>query len=160
MKAMNVNGCVKGYANSRFEIEGLLATMISQSAEESEDEETLSNDLSIEDSHVFLIISDFKDFTNKAESREKGIVEQMIRGEIAANIHVIMGGLVSDLNACWDGPGKVMKDTGNGLLFSEPNDQSVFNLRLPYTMTSKLLKADEAYWIQRGDALKIKVTRG
>ena len=148
LKAFNGSEFVKSYANSRMEIENIIASL---SSDERGNEESESED--------FLIICDFKDFINKIEQREKDLTERLIRNESSRRVHIIMAGSVADFGSCWDGPGKAMKEAGVGILLSEPNDQQIFNIRLPYNITSKVLKADEGYFIDNTGATRIKLPK-
>lgn len=148
MKAFYRNDSVKAYASSRVEIESIFDSL---SLNEKGKEES--------ESENYLIICDFKDFMNKVDKREKDLTEELIRNESCRRVHILMAGTISDLTSCWDGPGKAMKDAGVGILLSEPNEQQIFNIRLPYNITSKVLKVDEGYFIDNTGVTRIKLPK-
>jgi len=152
-KAWSETQEISGYAAGRNEIEQIFKGFDSNEAAG----ENSAGFNSKEFNEVFIVICDYKDFAGKAGDREKGILEDIIRNGIGRKIHIVMAGTTADLGACWEGPGKAMKDNGVGVLLSEPNDQQVFNVRLPYNITSKALRADEGYFIDHTGARRIKL---
>lgn len=152
-KALSGGKELSGYAVGRDDIEEIFKGFASHEVLQ----EKVIEDNSEEPKEVFIIICDYKDFAGKACEKEKEILEGIIRNDSARRAHVIMAGTTTDLGACWDGPGKAMKDNGVGVLLSEPNEQQVFNIRLPYNIKSKPLRTDEGYFIDHTGARRIKL---
>ncbi|MDW7657636.1 MAG: hypothetical protein SCM11_10745, partial [Bacillota bacterium] len=106
---------------------------------------------------TILLITDFKDFSIKASIEQKADLERLIRKSEQFGIRIVIAGLATDLAACWDGPVKAIRDHCAGLVLTEPNDQQLINIRLPYTITSKPLKQDEGYFSSVYGTCKIKL---
>lgn len=143
---------INEYASTKNEISKIFSSIISYS-ENKETEQDENNSYK-----RLLVICDFKDFLNKAGTEEKTMLENLIRQPYQFGLRVLLAGTVADFAACWDGPGKAIKENCTGILMAEPNDQQVFTaIRLPYNVTSKLLKSDECYFIQSSGTTKIKL---
>ena len=144
LKHISTGNQIKCCASGRSEIEEMLS---------------LLNSPIIDTAEQFIIVCDYKDLVGKINQNYKDMIEKLIRNESGKNIHFIMAGTTADLGSCWDGPGKAMKDAGVGILLSEPGEQQIFSIRLPYNITSKLLKADEGYFIDNSGATRIKLPK-
>jgi DNA segregation ATPase FtsK/SpoIIIE, S-DNA-T family len=103
-----------------------------------------------------LILADINGI-NRLDQHIRERLEKLIRHAEDHNLFVISAGAAADFSACWDGPGKAVRENSIGLILCEPNDQQVFNLRLPYSMTAKPLKADEAYLTGHDGTNRVKL---
>jgi len=71
--------------------------------------------------------------------------------------YLILAGSSRDLaENAWSEPIKSLKESQTGLLLGTVDD-TIFNLRLPYSEMGKVLPLGQAYWIQRGQSRKIKI---
>jgi len=106
---------------------------------------------------IYIIICDFNDFKQMLPGETGLVLENIVRREHNLNVHIIMAGQITDIGNAWDGLGKAMRDLQSGLLLSDPNEQQVFSIRLPYSETNKQLKTSEGYYINHGSAVRVKL---
>jgi S-DNA-T family DNA segregation ATPase FtsK/SpoIIIE len=106
---------------------------------------------------IFIIISDFNEFKQMLPGESGLVLESVVRREHMIHVHIVMAGQIADIGNAWDGLGKAMRDQQTGVLLSDPNEQQVFNIRLPYSETNRPLKTSEGYYINHGSAIRVKL---
>jgi len=106
---------------------------------------------------IALIIDDFNDFMQMADSAIKDKLEKIIVRERGLKIHIFTAAMINDIGGNWEPLAKAIKDCQTGLLMADALEQQVFNIRISYSEGAIPLKIGEGYLVNRGQYTKIKV---
>ncbi|OQA17249.1 MAG: ESX-1 secretion system protein EccCb1 [Chloroflexi bacterium ADurb.Bin360] len=105
-----------------------------------------------------IVVDDLLDPYNDSTSEDaKNNLTAVLRQGRGLGMFVIIAGPSEDLaNKGWNEPIKTLKSAQLGFMLGRSED-SVFNLRLPYSERDQILPPGEAYWVCQGQSVKVKL---
>jgi S-DNA-T family DNA segregation ATPase FtsK/SpoIIIE len=100
------------------------------------------------------ILDSYNDITN---DNIKSILLSIIRYGQKSGIYTIIAANSNDVDSKgWNEPIKTVKTSQVGFMLGIGSD-SIFNLRLPYSERDKILSPGDAYWVYRGQSIKVRL---
>ncbi|ODM25548.1 type VII secretion protein EssC [Clostridium sp. Bc-iso-3] len=103
-----------------------------------------------------ILIDDFNDFMQYADSTTKDLLEILVKKERNLGISTVMAGYTQDVGSSWDNLAKAFKDMQTGILLGSISDQQLFSIRLPYGTTEKAINPGDGYLVNRGRFCRVK----
>lgn len=106
---------------------------------------------------LVVAIDDLDVFREAAPAGARDRLEQLVRRERGAGVHLLVAGSTGAWNQ-YDGLTKALKELQTGFVLgsSDGSDLSAFNLRLPPGETARLLPPGEGFFVRRGRLRKVK----
>ena len=100
------------------------------------------------------MLDSYNDITN---DNIKSILLSIIRYGQKSGIYTIIAANSNDVDSKgWNEPIKTVKTSQVGFMLGISSD-SIFNLRLPYSERDKILSPGDAYWVCRGQSVKVRL---
>ena len=99
----------------------------------------------------------FDPFSDGTSGEDKEVLDALARQGRGLGFHLLLAGSSEDLSGhSWESPIKTLKAAQVGFMLGV-SDDSIFNLRLPYSERDQVLSPGEAYWTSRGGSHKVKI---
>lgn len=127
--------------------------------EEREKARKYHNDKQLLDEKAILIVVDdiLDPYSDNTNEEIRSLLLSIIRKGRNCGFYVIISGPLEELSSKnWIEPIKTLKSNQIGFMLGK-SDDTIFNIRLPYSERDQILPAGEAYWIYRNFYKKIKL---
>lgn len=107
---------------------------------------------------ILIVVDDILDpYCDNTNEEIRLLLTSIIRRGRNLGFHVIISGPLEELSTkSWNEPIKTLKTAQIGFMLGKCDD-TIFNLRLPYTERDQILSIGEAYWINQNFYKKIKL---
>lgn len=138
----------RGYASDDRSLEEMLQTI------RNEVEKRVSDTASAEGKPTLMLLMDDADITAKRISGSFAVTEHLeylTRYGQESGLVIVIAGQASDLHQNWDSWMKEIKSSQVGWLLgtTDISDAQLFNIKIPYEQSNKILPAGEGYYIRR-----------
>lgn len=107
-------------------------------------------------SPVVLMMADFTKYTNETHYVMMDFFEHCIQEYRGLKLQIFVMDTVNELSSNYSTEVKAIKDEGYGLLLGSGKDQSVFDIKVPYSYKEKIELPYDGYLIDGGDLQSIR----
>ncbi|MEN8904551.1 MAG: type VII secretion protein EssC [Clostridiales bacterium] len=105
---------------------------------------------------IYIFIDDLNETDGILDYSIKEFMVKLAVKDRNLGVNLIVSGNSNDIGGNYEDYIKSIKDIQCGVYFGNPEDQSIFNIRIPYNMIPKKMDAGDGYSVYRGKYNKIK----